>query len=407
MRYEAELNFLREVLRKCRVESTLADLSQTLANRKEAPLHEYFTVNLDQNVPLRELLPPILDGTVYRICDSLGCRFLLIPLKELGADTVLFIGPYLNFTPTAQQIMELAEEMGIQPSEHKSLEKFYSSIPLIPEGSHFFTALEVFAEKLWGPGSFDLEDIDNTSPGTQPPLNTSGNQEERNLLWSMHSMELRYGYENELMEAVSRGQSHKAEQLLGGFSTMRFEQRLSDPLRNLKNYCIIMNTLLRKAAERGGVHPVYLDNASSGFAARIELLERTEDVGALMADMYRNYCRLVKKHSMKDYSPPVQKAIACIDGDLTSNLSLRTLSEALNISSSYLSTLFKKETGQTITDFINGRRVNHAKHLLRNTRLQIQTVAQHCGIMDVHYFSKIFKKHTGKTPKEYRETSKR
>ena len=45
--------------------------------------------------------------------------------------------------------------------------------------------------------------------------------------------------------------------------------------------------------------------------------------------------------------------------------------------------------------------------LLRTTKLQIQTIAQHCGIMDVHYFSRIFKKVTGQTPKEYRAALKR
>ena len=51
--------------------------------------------------------------------------------------------------------------------------------------------------------------------------------------------------------------------------------------------------------------------------------------------------------------------------------------------------------------------LERAKELLQTTRLQIQTVALHCGIVDVHYFSKIFKKVTGQTPKEYRDSSKR
>ena len=108
---------------------------------------------------------------------------------------------------------------------------------------------------------------------------------------------------------------------------------------------------------------------------------------------------------MKDYSPLTQRAITFIDTDLAADLSLRTISHALNISSSYLSTSFKKETGQTITDYINRRRISHAKHLLRSTALQVQTVAQQCGIIDVHYFSKVFKKIVGITPKQYRQNT--
>ena len=45
--------------------------------------------------------------------------------------------------------------------------------------------------------------------------------------------------------------------------------------------------------------------------------------------------------------------------------------------------------------------------LLATTKLQIQTIAQHCGILDVHYFSKVFKKSVGVTPKQYRETQQK
>ena len=74
----------------------------------------------------------------------------------------------------------------------------------------------------------------------------------------------------------------------------------------------------------------------------------------------------------------------------------------MNISAGYLSDLFRREVGQTLTEFVNRKRIERAKHLLWNTQLQIQTIAQHCGILDVQYFSKTFKKYSGMTPKEYR-----
>ena len=168
-----------------------------------------------------------------------------------------------------------------------------------------------------------------------------------------------------------------------------------------------MNTLLRKAAEKGNVHPVHLDSTSSDFAQRIEQLHSLEAAGGLMTEMFQTYCRLVRKHAIKDYSPPVQKTLVYIDAHLSDNLTLSTLADTLNISSSYLSTLFKKETGQTLTAYINAQRIQQAKHLLETTKLQIQTIAQHCGIMDVQYFSKLFKSITGTSPKHYRQTPRR
>ena len=62
----------------------------------------------------------------------------------------------------------------------------------------------------------------------------------------------------------------------------------------------------------------------------------------------------------------------------------------------------KKETGKTLSEYIRSKRIEFASQLLLDTNLQVQTIAFHCGIMDVQYFSKIFKKETGLTPSEYR-----
>ena len=167
-----------------------------------------------------------------------------------------------------------------------------------------------------------------------------------------------------------------------------------------------MNTLLRKAAEAGGVHPVYLDRISSDFAQKIEQLESIKSGTELMRKMFSDYCRLVRKHSMKDYSPIVQKTIIYINSNISAPLTLSSVASAMKVSSGYLSTIFKKECKENLTDYIAKRRVKHAAHLLETSHLQIQTVALHCGIVDAQYFSKIFKKHMGVTPKEYRENAK-
>mgnify|MGYP000373380085 CR=1 FL=1 len=120
-------------------------------------------------------------------------------------------------------------------------------------------------------------------------------------------------------------------------------------------------------------------------------------------DMVKEYCLLVKKHCSNNYSLPIQRVITYIDTDLTADLSLKALSDSLNINSSYLSTLFKKETGMTLTNYVNKKRIEHAVYLLSSTDMQIQNIAQYCGIPDVNYFTKIFKKVMNKTPSEFKE----
>jgi YesN/AraC family two-component response regulator len=208
------------------------------------------------------------------------------------------------------------------------------------------------------------------------------------------------------MQIVSQGLSHRAEIMLSNFSKLAFDQRTADPIRNVKNYAIICNTLMRKAAESGGVHPIYLDSLSSDFAKRIENVTGVESAQALMSEMAHSYCRLVRKYAIRQYSPMVQKTVTYIGSNLSGDLSLSVLASTQNINASYLSSLFRKETGKTVTEYVNEKRMEAAAQLLRTTRLQIQTVAQHCGMSDVNYFSKLFKKHHEMTPKQYRDRNR-
>ena len=121
-----------------------------------------------------------------------------------------------------------------------------------------------------------------------------------------------------------------------------------------------------------------------------------------MLDMVHSYCRLVRKHASNNYSPFIQKTVTYIDANISGDLSLHTLASLQNLNASYLSSLFHKETGKTVTDYVNSRRMDEAANLLRTTQLQIQTIASHCGINDSNYFSKTFKKYYGTSPLRFR-----
>lgn len=275
----------------------------------------------------------------------------------------------------------------------------------MPKGSQIHRMMEAFFDRIWGQGNYTAENIRPNhaydTPPFWPDLRLS---EAENTLVDMAIMEERYAQENNLMDAIRQGHLLRVESLMSKIRPGALEKRLPDPVRNLKNYCIIINTLFRKAAEQGGVHPVYIDSLSSSFAAKIEQIPSTAAGNQIFAEMAREYCRLVRNNATKGCSPPVQKAIVIIDSDLSADISLSGLARQVSVNSSYLSALFKKETGSTVTDYIANRRIRYAKYLLESTRLQIQTVGQLCGLEDIHYFSKVFKKFTGQTPKQYRHS---
>lgn len=100
--------------------------------------------------------------------------------------------------------------------------------------------------------------------------------------------------------------------------------------------------------------------------------------------------------------PTVARAKKLIEINLSNpNLSVRTLSDWLRCSADYLSHLFHKETGETLVRHITRRRIALASGLLGRSGLTVSEVAWACGYDDAGYFSRIFKRVTGKTPGEF------
>jgi len=222
------------------------------------------------------------------------------------------------------------------------------------------------------------------------------------LLLSMKNIESRYAAETELLRMVSQGQIHKVDMYLNLIDFAGTEQRHVDKVRNAKNYAIILNTLLRKTAEQNAVHPIHIDKLSSSLAKKIELQASEVQVSQLLKEMVRKYTLLIKNRSLKGYSPLIRTVMTHIDNDLAADLSLGALASVVGYNASYLSSLFKKETGYTLTEYVSRKRMEQAVFLLNATQMQVQTIASYCGVPDVCYFTKIFKKIIGKTPTEYR-----
>ena len=401
--YENELNLLCDTLRKCHVKTLVTDLGDPIENIVDTYIEALFGT-LTPSMTVRDFIGDIVPGTMYKAVDSFKLSYIYFLLPHTQMKKILFIGPYLSEPLSSRQIFETSESLGISPQNQSYIEQYCTNIPIISSSSHLFVMLDTFCERIWESPSFPIADIDRGHRYPSSPLNeihSTSNFDDVSL--NMKMMETRYKFENELIRAVTLGQIHKEATLFSSINNQAFEKRTTDLLRNSKNYCIIMNTLLRKAAENGGVHPMYVDRVSSSYALKIEQLPAPSASANLMREIFRAYCRLVREHSTNKFSPVVQKTILLIDSNLSSSLSTSTLASSQNISEGYLSTIFKKETGKTVSEYIREKRMEYAIYLLSTTHLQIQTVALYCGIVDVQYFSKIFKKQVGKTPKEYRD----
>lgn len=101
----------------------------------------------------------------------------------------------------------------------------------------------------------------------------------------------------------------------------------------------------------------------------------------------------------------VKKAIAYIETHLEGSLTLQQTAKFVHIHQGHLSEIFKRETGMTFGDYVVRQKMARAMELLAESPAKVSEVALRLGYEDVKYFTQLFKKQTGQTPREYRENA--
>lgn len=404
MFYDSVLTYVRTVLKNDHIPSSIVTEPYENIEMLDLGLRESLFQNFDKAEAFRIFTEKCAENTLYYCTDPYHCSYVVMLLPNPSQKQYFFVGPFTYVEINKKTFLSIMEELDVSPSLLPVLENYYYNLAFVGSENQFKNMIVTLADTIWpGTDGYSVNIIEG-NPWSIPYAQEFVTDMEQSHLLPMNikALEERYDFENRCMQAVTQGNLSALDQLCSYGNTIRFIPRLHNSLRDYKNYMIIINTILRKAAEQSAVHPVYLDQVSGKFAKKIEALTSVPD-HTLEKEMLHKYCLLVRNYSLKGYSPIIQKVLNYINLNLNNNLSLKTLAEMFNISAGYLSTLFKKETGSTLTDYVNKQRIQYAILLLNATDLQIQTIASYCGIHDMNYFTRTFKKFKGMTPKKYRE----
>lgn len=333
----------------------------------------------------------------------LNYSFLCLPDTYISEGNTLWmsVGPFSEGRQSPEDIYQIMVQNGIPEKLFGEISAFYDATPVVDSVVSYQHMVSALASGLFGrdyhPEYFPSDCV----------LFRNGSHAFRTVRddpqIARASIAQRYAVENELMAAIAAGDYEKAHSLHGKFITYHIRPRTANPLRNKQHFAIILNTLCRKAAESGGVHPLYIDELSTHFALQINEISSIGAVTALVGEMIHKYCLLVKNYGMKGYSPVIKEIISYIDFHYTEDLHLDTLAKMFNLSKTYLSNLFRKETGATLTDFIHQVRMRKAITLVNSSDLPITSIAAACGYNDINYFIRIFKRTYGLSPKQYQK----
>ena len=130
-----------------------------------------------------------------------------------------------------------------------------------------------------------------------------------------------------------------------------------------------------------------------------------QDMHDILTGVCLKLTEKINNYNHKNIGLMVQAIINYINLNYKEPITLKDIGEHIYVSTYYVSRIFKQRTGKTLIDYLNEVRLEKAKKLLMDVQYKVYEVADLVGITNPHYFSKIFKKHAGMTPKEFRDAN--
>lgn len=126
-------------------------------------------------------------------------------------------------------------------------------------------------------------------------------------------------------------------------------------------------------------------------------------VREVVLDYVHRYMVIETKSEANQRHNLIGKITEYIEAHFQEHITVKQIAEIYHLNASYLSVLFKKEMGKTISDFLQEIRMNSAKELLQDPSIKIYEVSEQVGFQTSAYFAYLFKKTTGYTPQEFRD----
>ena len=145
----------------------------------------------------------------------------------------------------------------------------------------------------------------------------------------------------------------------------------------------------------------YYGNENSLFAV-MNSMTGMNDIRSFMKEFFKQAMKELEKTKQSRNSYLVSQAIKFIDVYQDSSVTLVSVADRLQIHPSYLSKIFKQETGESFSEHLIKNKMNTAKHMLKTTNKKVYEIANSIGYKDVAHFTKLFKKSFGVSPTEYR-----
>ena len=365
-------------------------LAQTVSSRLGADLGNHPTIGQ---------ICTLDSEYIYEFLPFPGIAALLYSCKEINK--ILFVGPVATESYSSHNLMAYLQQQSISQKATARLMEHIATLPIVPTHT-LYRFMDILLRHLCGT-DFPVP-VKKMEPAYSfKSLSLVSDQSAPKDIHQIRQIENRYETSSVLTEAVKLGNLSLALQIMHRQGNLQsLSTRSKNPLRNMQNYCIVLNTQLRHSLEGCGIHPYELDHLSNEIGLQIERLTTPETALAFNIYIIEQYCRLVQEQSYQNLSTLTHQAVIYIKNNLNSNLTVKDTAKELSVHPDYLSHQFSKEMGMTFIAFLNQERCKQAASYLKHTSLQIKQISAIVGFNTISYFTKQFTQIYGKTPRDFR-----
>lgn len=176
-----------------------------------------------------------------------------------------------------------------------------------------------------------------------------------------------------------------------------------DNLRNAIYHLVSMTALVSRICINRGLPQDLGYKMSDAFIKKADSQSRVEDVRQVQWEMVETYTNAMKSIKLtKPNSKQIAQCINYIHQNIHKSITVSELAEEVVLNETYLSKLFKKEMGCTVSEYIRNEKIEEACWLLKFTDKTSIEIATDLSFSSHSYFISVFKKVTGTTPKDYR-----
>lgn len=212
----------------------------------------------------------------------------------------------------------------------------------------------------------------------------------------------RYPYElaDELLQYLTVGAAARASEVYEQLVSELYNNNMSCP-QLIKRYLVQYVSIISKKLMENGISMEDIIGSEIEYVTRLETYQTLEDVSVELNRLVNTVCDHIMNLKKQNEKNNIDIVARYINENYMKDISLNDISKLVYMSPSYISTLIKEHLGETFVERITRLRVEQAKVLLLSGDDKVYEVADKVGYNDRRYFSDIFKKYTGLTPKEY------